>query len=781
MIGPADSPTTARSRRSTSRRARSRRRRDAHAARPRARRGSLLPSRISRACGASSRDARRARARRRRRLSRACRRSIPRNSRRPRRSAARSGRCELRAVGDAVAAAAAAHAAARRARHRRARADPRAVRRCATLHGSSPTRSTSAAPSSIAPRPALGRIRRGLAQAQHDARDRVGAIVRSAKYAKAIQDPVVTIREGRFVVPIKAEFSGEFPGIVHDTSSSGQTLFVEPLAALETNNRAAHAADRRRARGRARARGALAARRRARGADRSQRGGARASLDLLVAKAQRRARDGRRRPRAARRAGACRSCAGRHPLLGDRAVPQTLAARRCDAPARHQRAEHGRQDGRAQDGRALRCDDVLRACSCPRRPARASGVSSTSSPTSATSSRSRRNASTFSAHLARMREMLERADERTLLSSTRSAAAPSPAPARRWRSRCSSGCSRCGARGDRDDARDRTQTLRARGARRHERQRALRSAHVRARPSSSTSERRASRSRFRSRARSASTHAIVERARAPARSRERDYEAALAELALRSVGTAARARRPCGRTSGSRRERGSALGASAPRSTLKSARLASARRNACKRRCAISSRELQRRAAERERARPKVTAAQSASLSRAVEAMRDDLGISAAAPAAEDARRGFAAGDRVRVPSLAQNGAVVEDYGETVLVAIGQMKTVVRQTRSSQRTGETSARTPGRGGGSAKLEAATRTTAELDVRGKRYVEAEPLVDAGSTKRCSAEPGRCVSSTAKAPACSDADCRSSCATIRRSRACGTATKTKAPAG
>jgi len=47
----------------------------------------------------------------------------------------------------------------------------------------------------------------------------------------------VTVRNGRFVVPVKAEFSGEIPGIVHDTSSSGQTLFVEPLESLEANNR----------------------------------------------------------------------------------------------------------------------------------------------------------------------------------------------------------------------------------------------------------------------------------------------------------------------------------------------------------------------------------------------------------------------------------------------------------------------------------------------------------------------------------------------------------------
>ncbi|HEX3672296.1 MAG TPA: hypothetical protein VHT92_11395, partial [Candidatus Cybelea sp.] len=85
--------------------------------------------------------------------------------------------------------------------------------------------------------PALGRIRRQLAGAQSDARDRVNAILASAKYAKIIQDRIVTIRNGRFVIPIKSEFSGALPSIVHDTSASGQTLFVEPIAALDANNR----------------------------------------------------------------------------------------------------------------------------------------------------------------------------------------------------------------------------------------------------------------------------------------------------------------------------------------------------------------------------------------------------------------------------------------------------------------------------------------------------------------------------------------------------------------
>ncbi len=54
---------------------------------------------------------------------------------------------------------------------------------------------------------------------------------------KRFKSAIVTVREGRFVVPIKAEFAGMLPGVVHDTSSSGHTLFVEPLDALDVNNR----------------------------------------------------------------------------------------------------------------------------------------------------------------------------------------------------------------------------------------------------------------------------------------------------------------------------------------------------------------------------------------------------------------------------------------------------------------------------------------------------------------------------------------------------------------
>ncbi|MBD5635932.1 MAG: endonuclease MutS2, partial [Candidatus Eremiobacteraeota bacterium] len=85
--------------------------------------------------------------------------------------------------------------------------------------------------------PALARLRRNAVRAQDEARDRCAAILRSPRYSKAIQDTIVTVRDGRFVIPVKAEFGGAVAGVVHDTSSSGHTLFIEPLDALDVNNR----------------------------------------------------------------------------------------------------------------------------------------------------------------------------------------------------------------------------------------------------------------------------------------------------------------------------------------------------------------------------------------------------------------------------------------------------------------------------------------------------------------------------------------------------------------
>jgi DNA mismatch repair protein MutS2 len=81
----------------------------------------------------------------------------------------------------------------------------------------------------------LGRFRREARVVQGRLTERLTSMV-SGKYAAAAQDAIITVREGRYVIPIRSEARSQVPGIVHDVSQSGQTLFVEPLEVVELNN-----------------------------------------------------------------------------------------------------------------------------------------------------------------------------------------------------------------------------------------------------------------------------------------------------------------------------------------------------------------------------------------------------------------------------------------------------------------------------------------------------------------------------------------------------------------
>lgn len=83
----------------------------------------------------------------------------------------------------------------------------------------------------------LDRIRREIRAKSHNIRDRLDKLIRSSQGSKYLQDAIVTRRDGRFVVPVKVEYRSEIPGLIHDTSSSGATLFIEPMAVVEINNR----------------------------------------------------------------------------------------------------------------------------------------------------------------------------------------------------------------------------------------------------------------------------------------------------------------------------------------------------------------------------------------------------------------------------------------------------------------------------------------------------------------------------------------------------------------
>ena len=84
--------------------------------------------------------------------------------------------------------------------------------------------------------PELADIRRKIRAAAARAREALQKILSSPSYAKALQEPIITMRSDRFVVPVKADHKGAVPGLVHDISATGQTLFVEPMAAVKANN-----------------------------------------------------------------------------------------------------------------------------------------------------------------------------------------------------------------------------------------------------------------------------------------------------------------------------------------------------------------------------------------------------------------------------------------------------------------------------------------------------------------------------------------------------------------
>ena len=84
--------------------------------------------------------------------------------------------------------------------------------------------------------PALSDIRRHMRIQAGKIKDGLQKIISSPAYAKYLRDPIITIRGGRYVVPVKSEHKGDVPGLVHDVSATGSTYFVEPMSAVNANN-----------------------------------------------------------------------------------------------------------------------------------------------------------------------------------------------------------------------------------------------------------------------------------------------------------------------------------------------------------------------------------------------------------------------------------------------------------------------------------------------------------------------------------------------------------------
>ena len=84
--------------------------------------------------------------------------------------------------------------------------------------------------------PELGRIRSKMRTLANRLKERLENLIHSPAMQKVLQEPIITVRSGRYVVPVKSEFRSKFQGIVHDQSGSGATLFMEPAFAVELNN-----------------------------------------------------------------------------------------------------------------------------------------------------------------------------------------------------------------------------------------------------------------------------------------------------------------------------------------------------------------------------------------------------------------------------------------------------------------------------------------------------------------------------------------------------------------
>jgi DNA mismatch repair protein MutS2 len=632
---------------------------------------------------------------------------------------------DLRAIADALAATAAAaraireadDAASLRERIAQLRALPQIVNRIVEAIDERGTVLDRASP-------ALGRIRRGIGQAQDDARERAAALVRSAKYARAIQDAIVTVREGRFVVPIKAEFAGEVPGIVHDASASGATLFVEPLEALETNNRL-RALRMQEEHEVARILAELSALAGAEAPQIEHNVALYVELDLAYARAAlARAMDAVA-PELIDDA-AIEIHDGRHPLLGERAVPQSLTL---DDDVRLLLISGPNMGGKTVALKLVGLFVAMAACGM-HLPASAVKVGRFTRVFSDIGDEQSiaQNASTFSAHLRRLAEIVAAADDRTLIlideigSGTEPSAGAALAVAV---------LERLLLAGSRVVATTHATELKLFGAEHAH----VRNASVRFDPDTYAPTYQldiGSPGRSLAFALARAMHLdpdVVARAEALLSSAERDYERALAELADERTKTAReredveRERVRLHTLEEQVRRRAAAL----ERERGEFAAQAEARLGGALRDFVA---ELERRASLGPgRGRARVTPGQSALLARTIADIHRDLDLDGRPASAPAAPAPITVGDRVLVTALDQEGIVAEDAGANALVTIGAMRMLVPKAELRRRGGPPSAkRERGGGGGAAQAEAAMHARMELDVRGKRFVEAEPEVD-----------------------------------------------------
>ena len=577
----------------------------------------------------------------------------------------------------------------------------------------------------------LMRVRRAISRAQDEARDRTAALTRSAKYSRAVQDTIVTMRNGRYVVPIKAEFAGEFPGIVHDTSATGQTLFVEPLETLETNNRvrALRAQEEHEV---ARILAELSAITGAEAVQIRVNVAIYVDLDLALARAAVADRMNAVEPTIVDEA-TIDVHDGRHPLLDTRAVPQSIAL---DGDVRITIISGPNMGGKTVALKMVGLFIIMAGCGL-HVPAVAATIGRfTRIFTDIGDEQSiAQNTSTFSAHLGRLAEIVSQADARSLIlideigsgTEPNSGAALAVALIERFIS--------MGACAIVTTHATELKLFGAENA--HVRNASVRFDPTTYAPTYQLDLGSPGQSLAFPLARAMHLDAaVIERAEALLSAQERDYERALAELALERTRTTSEREGVLNERAQLRmledglRKRIEAL----ERERRELAQRAEAQLGNALR---TFSAELEKRAMARgDRSRgPRVTRGQSELLGKTIDDIRSNLGIdrsaAAAAPApGAQAPAPIAVGDRVRIISMDTEGVVVEDFGNDAMIQLGSLKMSVPKKDLQRRGGapKPRAQSTERDNGSARLAAAASVRGELDVRGKRFVEAEPVVD-----------------------------------------------------
>lgn len=567
--------------------------------------------------------------------------------------------------------------------------------------------------------PELGRLRRSAASAEAEARERTTSIAHSGRFAKMLQEPIVTMRGGRFVVPVKAEFSGEFPGIVHDSSASGQTLFVEPLGTVEINNRfrALRAQEEHEvARILAELSGLVGA-----AAEQVEANvEVFAQIDLVHAKVRLGQAMRAVSPELVEEATLAFE-AGRHPLLGERAVPQSF---RLDEETRIIVISGPNMGGKTV---ALKLVGLLLAMAycgipIPVEPQSVVGCFTALFTDIGDEQSIAQNASTFSAHLRRLSEIVEAADARSLILIDEIGTGTEPSAGAAL---AIAVLERFLAVGARAIVTTHSTELKLFA---HDAQGAV-NASVRFDPQTyaptyAIDVGTPGQSLAFALARAMHLDArIVDRAEELLSAAERNYDRALGDLAQlhqeaeAEKGAAARARLEAERALEQARRRTRELEA-------ERRALAAQAEEKLTARLREFVRELESRS---EHARGgRVTRGQSELLSKTLAEMRRELGVEReAVEGAPDET--IALGDRVRVASLGQEGTVVEDLGEAAAVSVGAMRIIVSKHELARQGAPR--RREAAGGVRTDLEAVRAAQSELDVRGKRYVEAEPLVDA----------------------------------------------------